>query len=104
LRRRAALMFDRSLTPNAAARHLAAVTAHGNRAPRLAAITAPTLVIHGTSDPLVPVEGGRDTAKSIPGAELVEIEGMGHGIPPQLWTRLADLIAAHTQKAEAARA
>ena len=103
LRRRAALMYDRSFTPTAAARHLAAVTAHGNRAPRLAAVTAPTLVIHGTADPLVRVEGGRDTAKSIPGAELVEIEGMGHGIPPQLWTRLADMIAAHTQKAEAAR-
>ncbi len=104
LRRRAALMYDRSFTPTAAARHLAAVTAHGNRAQRLGAITAPTLVIHGSADPLVRVEGGRDTAKSIPGAELVEIEGMGHAIPPALWSRLADLIAAHTQKAEAARA
>ena len=104
LRRRAALMYDRSFTPTAAARHLAAVTAHGNRVQRLAAVTAPTLVIHGTADPLVRVDAGRDTARSIPGAELVEIEGMGHGIPPQLWTRLADLIAAHTQKAEAARA
>ena len=104
LRRRAELMYDRSFTPTAAARHLAAVTAHGNRAARLAAITAPTLVIHGTADPLVRVEAGRDTAKSIPGAELVEIEGMGHGIPPQLWTRLAEMIAAHTRKAETARA
>ncbi len=104
LRERAARMFDRSFTPTASARHLAAVTAHGNRAPRLAAITAPTLVIHGTADPLVSIEGGRDTAKSIPGAEWVEIEGLGHGIPPALWTRLADLVAAHTQKAEAARA
>jgi len=103
VRDRAARMFDRSFTPMAAARHLAAVTAHGNRAPRLAAITAPTLVIHGTADPLVPVEGGRDTAKSIPGAQLALIEGLGHGIPPALWTQLADLVAAHTQKAEAAR-
>jgi pimeloyl-ACP methyl ester carboxylesterase len=104
LRERATRMFDRSFTPTASARHLAAVTAHGNRAPRLAAITAPTLVIHGTADPLVSIEGGRDTARSIPGAEWVEIEGLGHGIPPALWTRLADLVAAHTQKAEAARA
>jgi len=103
LRERAARMFDRSFTPNAAARHLAAITAHGNRAPRLAAVTAPALVIHGTADPLVPVEGGRDTASAIPGAELWEIEGLGHGIPPALWTTLADRIAAHTQKAEAAR-
>jgi hypothetical protein len=50
----------------------------------------------------VPVEGGRDTARSIPGAELWEIEGLGHGIPPALWSSLADRIAAHTQKAETA--
>jgi pimeloyl-ACP methyl ester carboxylesterase len=103
VRERAARMFDRSFTPTAAARHLAAVTAHGNRVPRLAAITAPTLVIHGTGDPLVPVEGGRDTARSIPGAQLALIEGLGHGIPPALWTQLADLVAAHTHKADAAR-
>jgi pimeloyl-ACP methyl ester carboxylesterase len=96
-------MFDRASTPNASARHFAAVYAQGNRAPRLAAVTAPTLVIHGTADPLVPVEGGRDTAKSIPGAQLLEIEGLGHGIPPALWTRLADVVAAHTSKADAAR-
>ena len=103
IRAKATRMFDRASTPNASARHLAAVTAHGNRAPRLAAVTAPTLVIHGTADPLVSIEGGRETAKSIPGAQLVEIDGLGHGIPPALWTRLAELIAAHTQKAEAAR-
>jgi len=103
LRERHTRMFDRSFTPTASARHLAAVTAHGNRAPRLAAITAPTLVIHGTSDPLVPVECGRDTARSIPGAELWEIEGLGHGIPPALWNALADRIAAHAAKAEARR-
>jgi pimeloyl-ACP methyl ester carboxylesterase len=103
MRQKAARMFDRANTPNASARHLAAVYAQGNRGPRLAAVTAPTLVIHGTADPLVPVEAGRDTAKCIPGAELVEVEGLGHGIPPALWVRLADLIAAHTQKAEAAR-
>jgi pimeloyl-ACP methyl ester carboxylesterase len=104
IRAKATRMYDRSFRPNAAARHLAAVSAHGNRAARLAAVTAPTLVIHGTADPLVPVEGGRDTTKSIPGARIVEIEGLGHGIPPALWERLADLVAEHTQKAESARA
>jgi pimeloyl-ACP methyl ester carboxylesterase len=103
IRAKATRMFDRSHTPNAAARHLAAVTAHGDRRARLAGVTAPTLVIHGTADPLVPVEGGRDTARCIPGAELWEIEGLGHGVPPALWDTLADRIAAHTQKAEAAR-
>ena len=103
LRARSAMMFDRSFTPLGTARQMAAIFAHGNRATRLAAVTAPTLVIHGLADPLVPVEGGRDTAKSIPGAQLLEIEGMGHDLPPGLWTRIADAIAAHTKKAEAAR-
>ncbi len=103
VRRRAAMMYDRSFAPLGIARQMAAIFAHGNRAPRLAAVKAPTLVIHGLADPLVPVEGGRDTAKSIPGAALLEIEGMGHDLPPALWTRLADAIASHTRKAEAAR-
>jgi pimeloyl-ACP methyl ester carboxylesterase len=103
LRARAAMMFDRAFTPLGTLRQMAAIYAHGNRVPRLAAVTAPTLVIHGVDDPLVPVEGGRDTAKSIPGAELLEIEGMGHDLPPGLWTRIADAIAGHTRKAEARR-
>jgi pimeloyl-ACP methyl ester carboxylesterase len=103
LRRRAGKAFDRAFTPLGTARQLAAVYAHGNRAPRLAAVRAPTLVIHGTDDPLVPFAGGVDTAKSIPGAELLEIAGMGHDLPPALWGRLADAIAAHTRKAEAMR-
>ncbi len=76
------MMFDRSFTPLGTVRQMAAIFAHGNRVPRLGAVTAPTLVIHGLADPLVPVEGGRDTAKSIPGAQLLEIEGMGHDLPP----------------------
>jgi pimeloyl-ACP methyl ester carboxylesterase len=72
---------------------MAAVTATGDRRAKLATITAPTLVIHGTDDPLVPVEGGRDTAANIKGAELIEIPGMGHDLPPALFDRIADAIA-----------
>ena len=103
LRERAGLMYDRAFTPLGTLRQMAAIFAHGNRAPRLAAVTAPTLVIHGVADPLVPIEGGRDTAQSIPGAELLEIEGMGHDLPQALWVRLADAIAGHARKAEAQR-
>jgi pimeloyl-ACP methyl ester carboxylesterase len=103
IRAKATRMFDRAHRPHAAARHLAAITAQGNRCARLAGVTAPTLVLHGSADPLVPVEGGRDTAKCIPGAQLIEIDGLGHGIPRVLWERFADLVAAHTAKAEAAR-
>ncbi len=103
LRERAGRMYDRAFTPLGTLRQMAAIFAHGNRAPRLGAVTAPTLVIHGVADPLVPIEGGRDTAQSIPGAELLEIEGMGHDLPQALWGRLADAIAGHARKAEARR-
>ena len=49
-------------------------------------------MIHGTEDPLVRVEAGRDTAGCISGCELVEIEGMGHTIPPGLEEQIADTI------------
>ena len=66
----------------------------------VAKISAPTLVIHGTADPLVPVEGGRDIAKKVPGARILEIEGMGHDVPTALCERIADAIAQHTREAE----
>ena len=103
LRERAGKMYDRAFTPLGTVRQMAAIMAHGNRAPRLAGVKAPTLVIHGLADALVPVEGGRDTAKSIPGSQLLEIEGMGHDLPQPLFVRIADAIAAHTKKADAAR-
>ena len=91
--------FDRCHHPVGVARQMAAVTASGSRADRLPGITAPTLVIHGLSDPLVHPEGGRDTAKRIPGARLVEIEGMGHDLPSGLMPRLAALVLEHVGSA-----
>jgi pimeloyl-ACP methyl ester carboxylesterase len=99
-RRVAARSYDRSFYPVGVARHIAAVMASGNRAPLLASVKAPTLVIHGDADPLVPIEGGRDTAQAIPGAELLVIEGMGHEMPPPVWPRIIDAISEHTEKAE----
>ena len=56
----------------------------------------PTLVIHGTADPLVPVEGGKDTAQAILGAELMLIEGMGHDLAHgRAWPQIVEAIAAH---------
>ena len=69
----------------------------GDRRKRLAQVTTPTLVIHGVDDPLVPVEGGRDTAQAIRGAKLLEIDGMGHDLPPELVEQIADAIAAHAK-------
>jgi len=99
LRERAARTYDRAFYPQGMARHLVAITASGNRRKALAGVTAPTLVIHGAADPLIPVEGGRDTAASIPGAELLIFEGMGHGLPEQLWPEIVGSISRHTSRA-----
>ena len=64
---------------------------------RLAAITCPTLVIHGDVDPLVPLACGTDTQRSIPGARMHVIKGMGHALPISMWPSIIDAIAAHAQ-------
>ena len=61
----------------------------------LEALQVPTLVLHGTDDPLVPFASGEETARAIPGARLVALEGMGHLLPRPLWPQLADLVAEH---------
>ena len=102
LRARVRRDVERSNYPAGFARQMAAIYASGDRRAKLASITAPTVVIHGAADPLVPVEGGRDTAASIKGAELIEIEGMGHDLPLALVDRIADAIAAVAKRATAA--
>ena len=79
--RRAERVFARGLNPAGVGRQLRAVLASGSRKERLHGVKTPTLVIHGTVDPLVRPEGGKDTAASIPGAKLLMIEGMGHALP-----------------------
>ena len=78
---------------------MAAIIADGDRRGILAKVDTPTLVIHGTDDPLVPVEGGRDTAAHIAGAKLLEIPGMGHDLPLELVDQMADAIADHARAA-----
>lgn len=92
--------YDRCFYPQGIVRQLVAIITQTNRVPALATVEAPTLVVHGTEDPLMSVEGGRDTAKAIPGAQLMLIEGMGHDLPHGgPWHRIIEAIAAHTQKA-----
>ena len=89
--------FKRSFHPTGATRHMAAIVADGDRRARLKNVTAPTLVIHGADDPLVPVEGGRDTAAAISGATILEVPGMGHDLPLALVETIADAIARHAR-------
>ncbi|MGH7897410.1 MAG: alpha/beta fold hydrolase [Candidatus Binatia bacterium] len=95
----AARAFDRSFDPAGPARQLVAILASGNRKPRLGAVRVPTLVIHGGSDPLVPIEAALDTAQAISGAELAVIDGMGHDLPRGVWPRIVEGITRLTAKA-----
>ena len=104
LKRVAGLCFDRGLNPAGTARQLAAIIHSGDRTPLLHTITAPTLVIHGTRDKLVPPSGGRATAQAIPGARLMLIEGMGHDLPRGAWPRLLDAIEQNAARAAVAPA
>ena len=104
LRANATRDVRRSLYPAGLPRQLAAIIADGCRRERLAKVSAPTLVIHGQNDPLVPVEGGRDTAAHVPGARLKIIPGMGHDLPLALVDEIADAIAEHARGAGAGAA
>lgn len=95
LRRRVSISVLRSFFPRGTSRQLMAVAMSGDQVALLSTVRVPTLVIHGTHDPLVPVACGRDTARWVRGAILHEVEGMGHDLPPGLDAELAEMIAAH---------
>jgi len=97
LRDLAARTFDRSYYPQGTARQLTAILASGSRKDALKNVQTPTLVIHGDADPLVPIEGGKDTAASVPGAQLAIINGMGHDIPPKVAPKIIELITKHAK-------
>ena len=92
--------FDRCYYPAGFTRHVAAIVQDGDRRQRLGMISAPTLVIHGREDPLVPLAGGIDTAEHIPGAQLEIVDGMGHNLPAPLWPTLIEMIAGHARSAD----
>jgi len=99
LRNHVAKEYDRSFCPQGAARQLVAILAQKNRKPMLASISTPTLVIHGTDDPLVKVECGKNTAEAILGAKLMIIDGMGHDLPHGgAWPQIVDAMVDHTHK------
>jgi pimeloyl-ACP methyl ester carboxylesterase len=85
--------FDRDPDPDGAVRQLAAVLSSPGRRQSLSRVRAPAAVIHGDSDPLVPLGHGEATAAALPGAELTVVPGMGHGLAEAAWPQLADAIA-----------
>jgi pimeloyl-ACP methyl ester carboxylesterase len=97
----AALTYDRAFNPDGGVNQTLAVAAAYDRTEALGKVTCPTVVIHGTVDPLVHPLGGEWTAKAIPGAELVMIEGMGHDLPEGAWPIVIDAMVRNARKASA---
>ncbi|CAN5133000.1 alpha/beta hydrolase [soil metagenome] len=91
--------WDRGYNPKGTVRQTVAIIASGDRTERLRKLDVPTVVIHGDSDPLIDISGGRATAAVIPGAELVVIEGMGHDFPAGARERVADEIVRNAARA-----
>jgi pimeloyl-ACP methyl ester carboxylesterase len=96
--------YDRGRDPAGPGRQLGAIIASGDRTAELGSIRAPTLVIHGSKDPMVARSGGVATARAIPGARLMIVEGMGHDLPEAAWPQLVEAIAGHAHAADRAAA
>jgi pimeloyl-ACP methyl ester carboxylesterase len=99
IRALAGTSYDRDHDPAGPGRQLAAILASGDRTAELRRITAPTLVVHGTADPLVGPSGGRATARAISGAKLMNIASMGHDLPRAVWPRLINAIEENAMRA-----
>lgn len=76
-----------------AGRQLAAILAERDRTADLGALAMPVLAVHGLHDRVVLPSGGRATAAAVPGAELLQIEGMGHDLARWTWPAVLDGIA-----------
>jgi len=100
---RVTLAVDRAYNPDGAARQFIAVLAAQTRLERLSSVRVPTLVIHGLDDILVPVENGRLVASAVPGARLLEIDGMGHDLPERVWSEVVDAIVDLAQQTAVTR-
>ncbi|MFB2584664.1 alpha/beta fold hydrolase [Herbiconiux liukaitaii] len=104
IRRIAGRAFNRAIDPSAGANHFSLPSASGTRE-QLGGITAPTLVVHGTHDPLFPLAHGEALAREIPGARLLPVPGLGHQFPPpQTWALLVPALTAHFAEATRRRA
>jgi pimeloyl-ACP methyl ester carboxylesterase len=90
LRARLEASLRRAYRPAGTVRQIAAIAADGDRSPLLGRINAPTMVLHGRDDPLMPVAAAHDLAAKIAGAGLDVVDGWGHDLPAALWPRFVD--------------
>ena len=90
--------YDRCYYPDGIARQLAAMAVPGNIKPKISAIRAPTIVIHGSEDPFNHIEAGKEIASEIPGAELLIINGMGHSFPSEILSHIVNALVENSNK------
>ena len=95
MRERIAIGVKRSFHPVGTLRQMLAIVGDTGRAEVLSTVTCRTLVIHGRADPLVPLGNGEDTARRIPGARLLIIDGMGHDLPPEPVRQIVEALTSH---------
>ncbi len=88
--------YDRNYYPEGITRQLAAIAVPGNIKPYIGAISASTIVIHGSEDPFNPIEAGKEIGATIPNAELLIIEGMGHSFPHKVIPQIVEAIVANS--------
>ncbi len=86
--------YRRAWHPGASERQFKAAARSGSRAEALGSLDVPALVVHGSIDTLIGPDAGRRTAELIPGAEYLEVEGMGHELPPQVWAPIISAVTA----------
>ncbi len=101
LRERAEETFDRGVSTAGVMRQMLAIVSQPDRSKQLRDLRMPVAVLHGSADKMVHVSGGRATARAVPGAELLVVEGMGHDLPPQLFDTLVDLVRRTADRAPA---
>jgi pimeloyl-ACP methyl ester carboxylesterase len=92
-------VFERSVDPHAGVVNHWLVIGDGDDGPArtMADVGAPTLVVHGSDDPMFPLPHGEALAREIAGARLLVVEGMGHEVPPpSTWDRVVPAILVHT--------
>jgi pimeloyl-ACP methyl ester carboxylesterase len=98
-RDRAERAWDRANYPAGRRRHTAAALTQPDRTEALGKLRVPTVVIHGSVDPVVSISGGLATSRAIPGARLVVIEGMGHEVPAGAQPRIVDAVTSNARRA-----
>lgn len=90
IRAKGELLFDYGVQPQSTVHQYNAIMKSPPREDALRAVAVPTLVLHGSNDTLIHPSGGQRTAEIMPNARYLELEGMGHDLPPTYWPIIAD--------------